>query len=105
MSNRISSFDKYDYKTLANAESNLMKLLIKVKNKISNIEYGVINGNIKLPEDISLKCVKCKNNQINCLMYPCEHMCLCNECVKETTKCPICYKFIDYFDKVFLPNN
>ena len=100
----LTGFDKYDYKVLANAESNLMKLLIKVKNKISNIEYGAINGNIHLPEDESLKCTKCKKNQINCLLYPCEHMAICCECVKSTLKCPICYKFIEYYDKVFLPN-
>ena len=100
----LTGFDKYDYKTLANAESNLMKLLIKVKNKISNIEYGVINGTSQLPEDVSLKCSKCKENQINCLLYPCEHMALCCDCVKSTLKCPICYKFIEYFDKVYLPN-
>ena len=100
----LTGFEKYDYKTLANAESNLMKLLIKVKNKISNIEYGVINGNVELPEDESLKCSKCKDNQINCLLYPCEHMALCCNCVKSTVKCPICFKFIEYYDKVFLPN-
>ena len=100
----LTAFEKYDYKTLANAESNLMKLLIKVKNKISNIEYGIINGNVELPEDESLKCSKCKDNQINCLLYPCEHMALCCNCVKSTVKCPICFKFIEYYDKVFLPN-
>ena len=100
----LTGFEKYDYKALANAESNLMKLLIKVKNKISNIEYGIINGNTQLPEDESLKCSKCKENQINCLMYPCEHMAICCDCVKSTLKCPICYKFIEYYDKVYLPN-
>ena len=100
----LTGFDKYDYKVLANAESNLMKLLIKVKNKISNIEYAAINGNIQLPEDESLKCPKCKENQINCLLYPCEHMALCCDCVKSTVKCPICYKMIEYYDKVYLPN-
>ncbi len=100
----LTGFDKYDYKTLANAESNLMKLLIKVKNKISNIEYGVMNGNAVLPPDESLKCNKCKENDIDCLLYPCEHLCLCCECVKVSTKCPICFKFIDYYDKIFLPN-
>ena len=100
----LTGFDKYDYKTLANAESNLMKLLIKVRNKISNIEYGVMNGNTVLPQDESLKCNKCKENDIDCLLYPCEHLALCCECVKVSTKCPICFKFIDYYDKIFLPN-
>ena len=100
----LTGFEKYDYKALTNAESNLMKLLIKVKNKISNIEYGIINGNTQLPEDESLKCSKCKENQINCLMYPCEHMAICCDCVKSTLKCPICYKLIEHYDKVYLPN-
>ena len=100
----LTGFDKYDYKTLANAESNLMKLLIKVRNKISNIEYGVMNGNTVLPKDESLKCHKCKENEIDCLLYPCEHLSLCCECVKISTKCPICFKFIDYYDKIYLPN-
>ena len=100
----FTGFEKYDYKTLANAESNLMKLLIKVRNKISNIEYGVMNGNGQLPEDESLKCNKCRENDINCLLYPCEHLSLCCDCVKISTKCPICFKFIEYYDKIFLPN-
>ena len=93
-----------------------MKLLIKVKNKISNIEYGVMNGNAVLPPDESLKCNKCKENDIDCLLYPCEHLSLCCDCVKFSTKCPICFKFIDYYDirwyvlwapycKRSLPNN
>ena len=98
------NFEKYDYKTLANVESNLMKLLIKVKNKISNIEYGVINGNAELPKDESLKCFKCKDNKINCLISPCEHMSLCYECAKISTKCPICFKPIENYEKIFLPN-
>ena len=84
----LTGFDKYDYKTLANAESNLLKLLIKVRNKISNIEYGVMNGNTTLPKDESLKCNKCKEKDIDCLLYPCEHLSLCCDCVKISTKCP-----------------
>ena len=76
------NFEKYDYKTLANVESNLMKLLI---------EYGVINGNAELPKDESLKCFKCKDNKINCLISPCEHMSLCYECAKTSTKLLLTY--------------
>ena len=100
-----TNFEKYNYKTLANAESNLMKLLIKVENKISNIEYGIINGNGELPKDESLKCIKCKDNQINCLIYPCEHIVICCDCVKALTKCPMCFKTIEKYEKIFLPND
>ena len=63
----LTGFEKYNYKVLENAESNLMKLLIKVKNKISNIEYEAVNGNVQLSEDESLKFPKCKENHINYL--------------------------------------
>ena len=98
------NLEKYDYKTLASVESNLMKLLIKIKNKISNIEYGVINGNAELAKDESLKCFKCKDNQINSFIYPCEHIVLCYDCAKVLNKCPMCFKAIEKYEKIFLPN-
>lgn len=100
----IDGLKKYDYKSLANAESNLMKLLIKVKNRISNKEYDMLNGKKEMKDSFSLKCFKCSKNEINCLLYPCEHLSLCHDCARESIKCPLCFKYIEYFDKVFLPD-
>ena len=104
LNQEIEDLQKYDYKTLAEAELNLMKLLIKVKNKISNIEYGILNGNEIPKKNNSMKCFKCGENEINILTYPCEHLILCEQCVRVSAKCPLCYKFIEYYDKVFLPD-
>ena len=83
---------------------NLMDLLIKVKKKISEIEYDVMEGFINKPEDHTILCQICKENEINCFIHPCSHVCICCDCASHTVKCPICYKFIEYYDKIFLPN-
>jgi hypothetical protein len=92
------------FKQLENIEMNLMDLLIKVKKKISEIEYDVMEGFINKPEDHTILCQICKENEINCFIHPCSHVCICCECASQTVKCPICYKFIEFYDKIFLPN-
>ena len=92
------------FKQLENIEINLMKLLIKVKKKISEIEYDVMEGFINKPEDHTILCQICKENEMNCFIHPCSHVCICCECASQTVKCPICYKFIEFYDKIFLPN-
>ena len=92
------------FKQLENIEMNLMDLLIKVKKKISEIEYDVMEGFINKPEDHTILCQICKENEINCFIHPCSHVCICCDCASHTVKCPICYKFIEYYDKIFLPN-
>ena len=91
------------FKQLENIEINLMKLLIKVKKKISEIEYDVMEGFITEPEDHTIFCQICKENVINCFIYPCSHVCICCDCASQNSKCPICYKFIEFYDKIFLP--
>ena len=92
------------FKQLENIEMNLMDLLIKVKKKISEIEYDVMEGFINKPEDHTILCQICKENEMNCFIHPCSHVCICCECASQTVKCPICYKFIEFYDKIFLPN-
>lgn len=91
------------YENLVKIEINLMKLLVKVRVKISKIEYEIIKGIRTKPEDNTIICDGCKVNEINCLLHPCSHVVLCENCAKETTKCPICSKFIEYYDKIYLP--
>ena len=92
------------FKQLENIEINLMKLLIKVKKKISEIEYDVMEGFINKPEDHTILCQICKENEINCFIHPCSHVCICCDCASQSIKCPACHKFIEFYDKIFLPN-
>lgn len=93
-----------NYEGLAKIENNLIKLLGKVKNKINNIEIGVLKDSIPKPVDRSTICIQCENNEIDCLLYPCMHLIMCSECVKGTLKCPFCLKYIEYYEKIYLPN-
>jgi hypothetical protein len=101
--NEGDGLDSLEYPQLTKMENNLLKLLQKVKNKISNIEFDIVSGKKVVYEDLT--CTQCKKVDINCVLRPCGHVCLCIDCVKNLLKCPICNNFIEYFDKVFLPNN
>ena len=81
-----------------------MKLLIKVKKKISEIEYDVMECFINKPEDHTILCEICKENEINCFIHPFSHVCICCDCTSQSIKCPVCHKFIEFYDKIFLPN-
>jgi hypothetical protein len=68
----------------------------------------MINGVSKdknLVEEKLTLCGICHEKEVNCIIKPCNHVFLCTECVERTIKCPLCLKFIEYFDKVYLPNN
>lgn len=95
---------KLDFDTLTFYEIKLIKLYKKIKHKISDLEKDILKGNVK-DDDNRFKCINCKENDINCLLRPCSHLNLCLECAQITLKCPNCQKFIEYIDKIFLPNN
>ena len=92
------------YENLAKVEINLMRLLIKVRHSVSKIESAVMKKIIPKPEDNTTLCKKCEVNNINCLLHPCSHVVLCVDCTTQSTRCPVCHKFIDYYDKIYLPN-
>ena len=78
--------------------------LVKVRHSISKIESAVMKKIIPKPEDNTTLCKKCEVNNINCLLHPCSHVVLCVDCTTQSTRCPVCHKFIDYYDKIYLPN-
>jgi hypothetical protein len=96
--------DECSYPKLTKLEMNLLKLLTKVKTRISTLEYDIVTGKKEDYRD-DLVCAVCRKINVNCVVRPCNHLCLCCDCVKNILKCPMCNKFIEYFDKVFLPNN
>ena len=53
----------------------------------------------------NLHCLNCNENSFDTILKPCNHVCLCSECVGNLIKCPLCYKFIEYTDKIYLPSN
>ena len=81
-----------------------MNLLIKVKKKIFEIEYDVMECFNNKGEDHTILCQISKENEINCFIHPFSHVCICCDCTSQSIKCPVCQKFIIFYDKIFLPN-
>jgi hypothetical protein len=90
------------YYKLNRLEMNLLKLLANLRNKISKIEMGQING---IQSEDNKLCKFCKKSRINCIMRPCNHLSMCYECVQNSLKCPNCFNFIEYYDRFYIPNN
>lgn len=58
-----------------------------------------------LPKKIeNILCKNCNKNNFNTLIKPCNHVCLCSECVEFLLKCPLCFKYIEYTEKIYLPS-
>jgi hypothetical protein len=98
------ALEELTYPELTKLEMNLLKLLTKVKTKVSMLEYDIVSGK-KVDHVEDTVCSQCRTAQADCVLRPCSHVCLCMDCVKNLLKCPMCNKFIEYFDKVYLPNN
>jgi hypothetical protein len=107
MNSKIQNYEgeglsELSYYKINRLEMSLLKLLANIRMKISKIEMSQING-IQTENNKLCKC--CKNSKINCIMRPCNHLSMCYECVQKSLKCPLCFNFIEYYDKFFIPNN
>lgn len=50
-------------------------------------------------------CTFCYENPIDVIIYPCNHVCACHECIGKLKNCPICRCEIKKFDKVFIQSS
>lgn len=54
------------------------------------------NGNCS--EDRTLECVVCQTNKVTIAILPCRHTCICDLCLEQLDKCPMCRGYImSYF--------
>lgn len=67
-------------------------IVIDLFNKLSN----------KNPKNNPLKCVLCKEQNKDIIIKPCMHACICQDCLKTRTTCPICQGLIISSDKFIL---
>ena len=91
----------YEYTQLNEIEQNLLNLLIKAKEKKNTLQEIAINDICEL--ELTSKCRVCEKNDYNLVCRPCNHICLCTDCVYSTLNCPECFEEIDYYDKIYLP--
>ena len=49
-------------------------------------------------------CKICMDNPINCVLEPCMHFCICQNCIEILTerKCPICRQDTPFYTKLFI---
>jgi hypothetical protein len=107
MSSKIQNYEgeglsELSYYKLNRLEMSLLKLLANMRMKISKIEMSQING---IKTENKRICKSCNKSKINCIIRPCNHLSLCYECVQKSLKCPICFNFIEYYDRFYIPNN
>lgn len=90
-----------DFYQLNEVEQNLLNLLIKSKEKKLILQEELMNDPLEEYNN-NLKCKVCQNNESNVVLRPCNHLCMCLECVYSTIKCPECLEDIDFYDKVYM---
>lgn len=70
----------------------ILELFLKRVSKVEKRE------NPEIPDE--LKCISCKSAYKKILLHPCNHLCICENCMKYMKKCPVCYKKIEFFNEV-----
>ena len=102
---RLSSYEgkglkNLDFYQLNEIEQNLLNLLCKSKEKKLSLHEEAMNDPFE--EINNMKCRACQNKEFNVVLRPCNHLCLCLDCVYSTIKCPECFEDIDFYDKVYM---
>lgn len=50
----------------------------------------------------SKNCLVCQSEQINCLIKPCNHVCVCQKCILKLEDCPLDRQKIKGYEKIYL---
>lgn len=73
---------------------------VKLNNASVNADQfdnQLISQNINAEKD-STECVVCQNNAVTIAILPCRHTCVCDNCLEQLEKCPMCRGYIfSYF--------
>jgi len=81
-------------------------ILTKLTNEKKNNEIAINNSlhKLKIDENNLLEtfyCVRCHKNPRNAISMNCNHLVLCEVCIKESKICPKCGLNIDKFNKIY----
>ena len=63
-------------------------------------QLSKLNSELSQEKDKTL-CVVCLDNKRELLLKPCNHYCLCTDCVPALHKCPVCTRGIQSTEKIF----
>jgi len=69
--------------------------LIQIYREL-NIALATVKKTIDEIEDQKQICEACHKNKKSCLLLPCKHLCICDECsVKDISSCPSCGQVVE----------
>ncbi|XP_008277730.1 cell growth regulator with RING finger domain protein 1 [Stegastes partitus] len=60
----------------------------------SSVEQSPVLEEENWAEGMGRDCVVCQNAEVNRVLLPCRHACVCNNCVSHFQHCPICRAFV-----------
>lgn len=94
-SNIFSSFKRVTPINISPNDKN-----IQTENEVS-IPITSLKNDIK-----PFICMICMTNMIDVIIRPCNHICMCNDCIKKLSKndCPCCNKKIAEVNNIFIQN-
>ncbi|KAK3585122.1 hypothetical protein CHS0354_034251 [Potamilus streckersoni] len=100
--NILSALQKVSSKNFSSEERlNGMKRNQSVRSETRDQEVcHLLKDNEKLIKQ--MMCKRCRKRQRNILLLPCTHFCLCEQCSKEVSLCPECWKPINERVKTYV---
>ena len=89
-------------------KSNLDRQLIQAKKELGTKEKEFV-VRIRTLEGLvthwqgraDFSCSICLENPRSSCLQPCRHVCVCDDCSRDLTECPICRAHIDFKEKVY----
>lgn len=51
---------------------------------------------------VEVSCVICYQNSIQCIIYPCKHVCVCQICIVSLKSCPCCRTKVKKYDSAYI---
>jgi len=99
----LKELDKDDIESL-NFKPLETKKLIREIEKLSGNHLLSDEKVVQQSVEGNWECKVCFNGNMDTILMPCGHVCLCNSCAKllPENKCPICKAPIQYVMKLFL---
>lgn len=87
---------------LTDIENNLLEMFTKVKKRKTELLEEKIALSLS-QDDNPYLCHSCEKNDFSVVNRPCGHLCLCQDCVYQIMRCPVCNMEIEFYDRIFIP--
>ena len=98
ITNRLNSIAQRERQLLRDFTESVESIL----SKASSHPTGSISRAFQTAQQIT--CTVCMENQRDCVLEPCMHVCCCIACLQSLSdsKCPVCRTPIDFYLKLYI---